>query len=221
MIPSLSPPGKHILTLKVIFMEFIICHERLVTPCIAIYAGNFKYTFWKRWVLDTSHEQKESSFCKDDDSPISSLRAVGSGWTCRGTPWVPRAWGGARAGSVSHVTAPQVEQKWHSPTRRRASFQATRLALFIFFIRVLPFYEKTTCDHEMQYTFISQKVYSVPSQSAVFYWITLEYSLLLQKVPIVCQLALGKDYLLPKAEKISHPSSYEIHLILQNSEDFR
>lgn len=59
MIPSLSPPGKHILTLKVIFMEFIICHERLVTPCIAIYAGNFKYTFWKRWVLDTSHEQRK------------------------------------------------------------------------------------------------------------------------------------------------------------------
>lgn len=69
------------------------------------------------------------------------------------------------------------------------------------------------CDHEMQYMLISQKVYSVQSQSAIYYLITLEYFLLLQKVHIVFQLAWGKEnYLLRKAEKINHPSSYEIHL---------
>ena len=42
MIPSLFPTWKQILTLKVVFMELIICHESLVTSNIAIYASNFK-----------------------------------------------------------------------------------------------------------------------------------------------------------------------------------
>lgn len=115
----------------------------------------------------------------------------------------PKRGGGAQFGSVLHVTAPQVEQKLQSLTWQHAGFQAKLLALFILFISILPFYKKKMCDNEMQYMFISQKVYSVQSQSVIFYWIILEYFLLLQKIHIVFQSALGK------IEKINHPSSYE------------
>lgn len=218
MIPSLSPPGKHTLILKVIFMEFIICHERLVTPCIAIYAGNFKYTFWKRWVLDTSHEQRKAV----------SVRMI----TARSAHCEPSGWdelAAARRGCPERGVAHGLEAsrtlllcKWNkSDTGQHDGVPAFKQcdllylpSLYVFSHFMRKQRVTTKCN-----TRSSHRKFTAFHQSAVFYWITLEYSLLLQKVPIVCQLALGKDYLLPKAEKINHPSSYEIHLILQ--EDFR
>lgn len=145
---------------------------------------------------------------------ISSLRTVLFGWACRCMPWNATSAAAAHCLEASRML-PLL--KWNTSynwTWLHTALQVELLTLFTLFISILPFYEEKMCAHEMQSMFISQEVYSVWSQSTTVYWITLEYFYYYIKCALYFSCILGK------VEK-NLPNSYEIHLILQNSEDFR
>lgn len=90
-------------------------------------------------IQTTEHEYQQSSFCKNNE--WAEVSAVGTNLLLHALER-PEHGGGAPFGSVSPITAPQVEQKLPSTERWCADFQAKPLALFTIIISILPLEEK-------------------------------------------------------------------------------